>query len=199
MVKDQLAMRIYTIPNIITIFRIALIPIFTYYFLNNNYRLGILLFVIAAFSDIFDGGIARRYHQSSKLGAFLDPAADKLLMLASFLSLGLTGWIPIYVTLLVISRDLYIVFGLWYLKAKNAKIKMGAISVSKLNTFLQLLTASFAFLRALQYQEQIHFLKPLEGTLFYAFEISMWAMVLTILLSTYKYTRLGLSFLRAEN
>ncbi|MCJ7679121.1 MAG: CDP-alcohol phosphatidyltransferase family protein [Candidatus Aminicenantes bacterium] len=106
--------KIWTIPNILSLARIGLVPLFIYFIVRHQAQEGFIVFLIAGATDGLDGFIARTFHQKSALGAFLDPAGDKLLMAASFIllsvsSLGYTHTIPVWLTACVFGRDLLIV------------------------------------------------------------------------------------------
>ncbi len=108
--------RIITIPNLFTILRIGLIPLFLSYMIQHNPRKALIVFFIAASTDFLDGIAARVLKQKSKIGALLDPAGDKLLMTAAMIALSIPSIsspnvIPIWLTIFVIGRDLYIVAG----------------------------------------------------------------------------------------
>jgi cardiolipin synthase len=114
--SDIFKSKIWTIPNILSIFRILLVPVFIWSVLNKKAFEALLIFFIAALSDILDGFAARVWHQRSKLGTILDPAADKLLMAASYVILTMPevaepNVIPLWLTLVVFSRDILIVTG----------------------------------------------------------------------------------------
>lgn len=104
-------MTIFTIPNTLTFARIVIIPIFVTSLLYKKYQYALILFVIAAVTDLLDGFIARITNQKTKLGAFLDPLADKFLLLTSFILFAIYGWLPNWITITVISRDIIVVVG----------------------------------------------------------------------------------------
>ena len=99
------------IPNIITVFRFLLVPPVVLLLLNHRYGAALIVFGVAGFSDALDGFLAKRYGWSSRMGAIMDPLADKLLLVASFVTLGWLGLIPPWLVALVILRDVVIVIG----------------------------------------------------------------------------------------
>jgi cardiolipin synthase len=109
-----LAVGVLNIPNALTITRIVLIPVFITSIIYKRYDYALALFVIAALTDVFDGLFARMKNQKTVLGTFLDPLADKFLIVTSFIVLSAYGWIPKWLTITVISRDIIIVTG-WVL------------------------------------------------------------------------------------
>lgn len=104
-------MKVWTLPNAITIFRIVIIPVFVIMLVYAKYGYALLFFVLAGLSDLLDGLFARIKGQGSELGAFLDPLADKLLLLTSLIIFAIYGWIPKWFTIVVLSRDLIVVIG----------------------------------------------------------------------------------------
>jgi cardiolipin synthase len=116
---DGLRSDVLTIPNLLSIFRILLVPIFLWSLLNHLPFEALLIFFIAGITDLLDGLAARAWHQRSKLGLVLDPAADKLLMATSFIalaipSLGRPNPLPLWLSATVIFRDLLISGGALY-------------------------------------------------------------------------------------
>ncbi|MEW6161863.1 MAG: CDP-alcohol phosphatidyltransferase family protein [Nitrospirota bacterium] len=102
------------IPNTLTITRIIIIPVFVTTVVYKRYDYALYLFVIAALTDIFDGLFARLKNQKTALGTFLDPVADKFLLVTSFVILSTYGWIPKWIAITVISRDIIVITG-WFL------------------------------------------------------------------------------------
>ena len=99
------------IPNLITILRILFIPVFIILILYNHYPWGLAVFSLAVLSDGLDGFIARYFNQRTVLGSYLDPMADKLLLIAGFVTLSFLQIIPVWSTIVVVSRDLILIFG----------------------------------------------------------------------------------------
>ncbi len=127
------------IPNIISIMRVLLsIPVM-YFLLQKSYGSALILFAVAGFSDGLDGFLAKRYGWQSRLGGLLDPLADKVLLMSSFLVLGATGLIPIWLVLAAIARDLIIVGGALYYNFMVEEVQPAPSLISKLNTLLQIL------------------------------------------------------------
>jgi CDP-diacylglycerol--glycerol-3-phosphate 3-phosphatidyltransferase len=100
-----------TIPNMISIFRILLVPIFLVFIINNRFLAGLVVFVLAGLSDGADGLVARLFNQKSRLGSYLDPLADKCLLVAAFICLAVMHIVPLWLTALVITRDILILLG----------------------------------------------------------------------------------------
>lgn len=100
--------RIWTIPNLLSAFRIILILVFAALFAVKNDGWAIAALAVAGFTDFFDGYLARRWHQVTRLGRFLDPAADRLLTLTMVIGLPLRGIIPWWVSGVLIARDVVV-------------------------------------------------------------------------------------------
>jgi cardiolipin synthase len=127
------------IPNILTAFRFLLVPPVVVLMLKDEFMPALVLFAVAGFSDAVDGFLARRYHWTSRIGGLMDPLADKLLMVSSYLTLGWLGLIPVWLVALVILRDLVIVTGAVIYNARIEQVEATPSVVSKLNTLAQIL------------------------------------------------------------
>jgi cardiolipin synthase len=100
-----------TLATVVTMLRIVLVPIFGVMWAGGRYFTALVIFASAAFTDIIDGFIARFFHQKTELGALLDAAADKIMLLVSYLVAAATGSVPVWLAALVIGRDMVMVFG----------------------------------------------------------------------------------------
>ena len=116
-----------SIPNLITLARILLVPVVVWAIASNQMLFAFLLFAAAGVSDAVDGFLAKRFDMASELGAYLDPLADKVLIVSIYVSLGIVDALPRWLVILVVSRDLLIVGG------------VKPHPVSKVNTAVQLL------------------------------------------------------------
>ena len=116
---------VLNIPNTLTLTRILIIPVFITSIVYKRYNYSLYLFVFAALTDLLDGLFARMTNQKTTLGTFLDPLADKFLLVTSFIVLTIYGWIPKWLTITVISRDIIIVTGwlLIYLSSGISKVE----------------------------------------------------------------------------
>ena len=133
------------LPNFLTLVRILTIPFFLVYLSYHRYAAALIIFVIGAVTDFLDGLAARLMHQETALGAYLDPIADKLLVITSFMMLGLIGGIPEWLAVVVVSRDILILLGygiIYFLVGERMPVKPSAIG--KWSTMLQLLTLGVA-------------------------------------------------------
>jgi CDP-diacylglycerol--glycerol-3-phosphate 3-phosphatidyltransferase len=100
-----------TLANKITVLRILAIPLLVIALIENSLNWARLIFSLSIFSDALDGAIARIRKERSALGSFLDPLADKLLLLATFMAFTYLGWVPVWVFVTIVSRDLLIILG----------------------------------------------------------------------------------------
>ncbi|WP_119165908.1 CDP-alcohol phosphatidyltransferase family protein [Algihabitans albus] len=130
------------IPNVITIGRLISVPIFVALLLNGDRTAAVWVFVAAGVSDAVDGFLAKRFDAASKLGAFLDPVADKALLLAAFMTLGLLGEAPLWLVAAVVLRDIVIVGGALLYHSVTQALTMEPLAVSKLNTLVQIALAA---------------------------------------------------------
>jgi cardiolipin synthase len=135
------------IPNLISIFRILLVPPVVMSMLAERYDVSLGLFVLAGVSDGLDGYLARRFNWMSPLGALLDPIGDKLLLVSSFLVLGWIGELPWWLVALVILRDVIIVSGTLLYKLIVEEPLIEPLLSSKINTLCQILLVAFALLK----------------------------------------------------
>jgi cardiolipin synthase len=135
--------RILTVPNLFTFLRIGLIPLFLSYMIQHDQRKALIVFFIAASTDFLDGIAARLLNQKSKIGALLDPAGDKLLMTAAMIALSISAIsspnvIPIWLTFIVIGRDLYIVAGSLVMYKRTKFSTFAPTFVGKMSTVCQM-------------------------------------------------------------
>jgi len=128
-----------TIPNYITIFRFILVPFIVMALLSGYVGAALTGFVIAGVSDGIDGFIARRYNQGSELGAYLDPIADKLLLVSLFVVLGFLDELPVWLVVIVVSRDIFIIGAVLLGAVIGKPLEMHPLLVSKANTAFQII------------------------------------------------------------
>ena len=136
-----------TVPNIITILRIIAVPIFTICMINGDTLAALIVFVIASASDAMDGFIARVFHQKSSLGAHLDPLADKIVLVAAFITLSAIDLLPAWLTVMVISRDVIILLGVFMLVMNKQDLSFSPSLLSKFTTCFQFFTIIVALSR----------------------------------------------------
>ncbi len=133
-----------TIPNLITIGRLFLVPLVIVMIAGANWQAAFILFVVAGISDAVDGFLAKRCGMASELGAWLDPAADKALIVSIYITLAVVGAIPVWLVVLVVARDLMIVAAVILSWLLHKPLTIAPIIVSKLNTVAQIGFAALA-------------------------------------------------------
>ena len=132
--------------NKITISRILFIPFFIAFILYSEWKLALGVFILAAVSDAIDGYLARISKQRTELGKILDPIADKLLILSAFICLSVAKGLspavkpPLYVPIIIISRDAIIVLGAMLIYFIKGRLEVRPTLISKITTFLQMVT-----------------------------------------------------------
>lgn len=136
----------FTIPNLITLIRILLTPLFIIFLIQGRHRQALVVFILAGVSDLADGLIARWWQQKSRLGSYLDPLADKLLMSASFVTLSIAHVIPSTLTVMVISRDVILGLGALILRLNDYPLVIRPSLAGKWTTTLQLITVGLVLL-----------------------------------------------------
>lgn len=127
------------IPNALTFLRVFLIVPFAIALWEGNYRPALVIFVLAAITDAFDGFLARQFDWRTRLGAIADPLADKALLITSYLMLTLTGVLPVWLFPLVLGRDLLIVAGGLAFHYWIGRFEMQPSLLGKFNTLVQIL------------------------------------------------------------
>lgn len=141
----MLSSAILNLPNLITLLRIGAIPLFLILLTDERYTEALMVFILAGVTDSIDGAVARLTNSHTTLGAYIDPLADKLLLMSSFLILAFLGFIPRWLAILVISRDVIILFGfavLYFITGHSIAVR--PTLVGKASTFFQLLTVTLA-------------------------------------------------------
>ncbi len=135
-----------TIPNVITLIRILLTPIFIIFLIQGHYRRALVVFLLAGVSDLADGLIARVWQQKSRLGSYLDPLADKILMAASFVTLSIYRQIPPWLTVVVLSRDVVLGLGVLIFRLADIPLIVRPSLAGKWTTTLQVTTVGLVLL-----------------------------------------------------
>jgi cardiolipin synthase (CMP-forming) len=130
-----------SIPNLITLARILSVPVMVWAIMTGWMLAAFLLFLAAGVSDAIDGYLAKRFGMTSELGAYLDPLADKALIVSIYVTLGVSGEIPRWLVILVVSRDIMIVGAVLLAWLVGKPLPMKPLLVSKLNTAAQIVFA----------------------------------------------------------
>jgi cardiolipin synthase (CMP-forming) len=131
-----------TIPNFITLGRVFLVPVIFWLLVSGRVQAAFWAFVVAGISDGVDGYLAKRFNWASELGAYLDPLADKLLVVSIFIAMGVRGELPSWLVIAVVSRDVLIVIAIILAWLFSVPVRIKPFAISKANTLVQLLLAS---------------------------------------------------------
>jgi cardiolipin synthase (CMP-forming) len=131
-----------SIPNLITLGRIILVPIVVWAITSGQMLAAFFLFLAAGISDAVDGFLAKRFHMASELGAYLDPLADKALIVSIYVALGVARALPIPLVILVVSRDIMIISGFMLSWLVGKPMPVRPLPVSKMNTVAQIVLAT---------------------------------------------------------
>lgn len=135
------------LPNLISLGRLMLVPLAIWLILVGNYGGAFWVFVLAGVSDALDGFIAKRFDRRTRLGALLDPVADKALLVSVYVTLGWAGQLWTSLVVLVVFRDVMIIGGFLLIQAVAAPKRYDPLFVSKLNTGLQIALVAFVLAR----------------------------------------------------
>ncbi len=131
-----------TLPNLITVGRLMLVPAIIWFISEQHFVAAFFVFVLAGISDAVDGFIARQYNLRSRLGTYLDPIADKMLLVSIYLSLTFIGEMPAWLAVIVASRDVFIIGGVILAWILDRPIDVRPLWISKLNTAAQIIYAA---------------------------------------------------------
>ncbi len=164
------------IPNSITMARIVTVPLIVWLILREEMMLAFIFFLLGGISDALDGLIAKQFDLVTRLGKYLDPLADKILLVSIYITLGIKGDIPSWLVILVVSRDLLIVGGILLSYLMETRVVIKPVMISKINTFCQILLAAMVLGSA-----------GLEIEADLALSITIYTVALTTVLSGYSY------------
>jgi cardiolipin synthase (CMP-forming) len=131
-----------SLPNIITLGRVILVPIIFWLLVTGNSQAAFYLVVIAGLSDAVDGFLAKRFGLETGLGAYLDPLADKLLIVSLYIALGVSKALPLWLVIAVVSRDILIVAAVLISGVFGQPLQMKPLTISKANTVAQIVLAA---------------------------------------------------------
>ena len=125
------------LPNVLTGLRLLAAPAIAVLLLLDHYSAALAVFLFAGVSDLIDGYLAKRYHLATRLGHYLDPAADKALMFACFVVLAFQGVVPVLLAAVVIGRDVLMVLGIVLARLAGAELTVTPLRIGKLTTVVQ--------------------------------------------------------------
>lgn len=142
MLDTHNAERPLNIPNFITVGRVILVPVVFWLLVSGRVQAAFFAFVVAGISDGIDGFLAKRYGWTTELGAYLDPLADKLLLVSIFVAMGVMGELPSWLVIGVVTRDIMIVAAVMLSWLMDNPVRIRPLWISKTNTAAQLILAS---------------------------------------------------------
>jgi cardiolipin synthase (CMP-forming) len=131
-----------SIPNLVTLCRILLVPVVVWAITAGEMRVAFILFIAAGISDAIDGFLAKRFGMTTELGAYLDPLADKAMLVSIYVALGIIEAVPRWLVILVVSRDIMIVGAVILSWVMDKPLPLKPLLVSKLNTVAQIALAA---------------------------------------------------------
>lgn len=180
-----------TTANLLTLLRLVLVPVLVVTFFLDQYLVAFAVFCVAAGSDLIDGSIARAMGQRSDWGAFIDPIADKSLMLTSVFCLMWVRVLPDWFFGLVLIKDAAVLTGLWYLNRRHITVRMEPIWWSKWTTLMLIFTVFLGFL-VLSFPSLDFMRYPLGDFK----DGAMWFSSGLVIITTLKYVRRGLEIIK---
>ena len=129
-----------TVPNLITTIRIILTPIFVIYLIDDELLSALIVFVLCGVSDGVDGMVARLFNQKSRLGTYLDPLADKIVLVTAYVVLSVSHLLPSWLAVTVLARDVIILLGVLVMALQHVDFNIRPSILSKITTCLQFIT-----------------------------------------------------------
>jgi cardiolipin synthase (CMP-forming) len=148
------------IANLLTVLRFCLVPIVVVSIINREWIFALVIFIAAGITDAIDGFVARHFNMRTELGAYLDPLADKALLVSIYITLASIGVIPVWIAVLVVSRDIMIVGAVIVSWIMDNPVEINPLKLSKANTLAQIIFAALmlsmlAFGRPMPMLEQV--------------------------------------------
>lgn len=176
---------VWNVPNVLTMLRMLLIPVFVALYVAGHTKLALITFIVASLTDLLDGYIARKYHLITNFGKLMDPLADKLMVCTALICQGVQGIIPWWAIVIVMVKELLMVFGAWFMLKNNVVVYSNMLGKVAMCAFVAALVLSFF------HAEFIALGFPLDSIILYI------AVALT-LLALVGYTRAGIKTLQAK-
>ena len=181
--RERYLTNIWNLPNILTIVRMALIPVFVVLHAMTHYKLALLVFCIASFTDWLDGYIARKYNLITDFGKLMDPLADKLMVCTALVMQGIAGVFPVLAIVIVIIKELVMIYGSSYMLHKNIVVYSNIWGKLAQCSFILALVLSF------WHWEFEAIALPID-------RIILWIAVVIAIIALVDYTRASLKTLR---
>jgi cardiolipin synthase (CMP-forming) len=156
------------IPNMLTLARIVLVPLVIWLIITHEMTAAFVLFLLAGFSDAADGYLAKRFQWRTELGAYLDPIADKLLLMSIYVTLGFSNHLPAWLVIAVVSRDILIIGAFLLSWVLSRPVPIHPLLVSKANTLAQIVLAGLVLAElglGLGLESLVRILVPVTGAL----------------------------------
>jgi len=156
------------IPNMLTLARIVLVPLVMWLIITHEMTAAFVLFLLAGFSDAADGYLAKRFQWRTELGAYLDPIADKLLLMSIYVTLGFSNHLPAWLVIAVVSRDILIIGAFLLSWVLSRPVAIHLLLVSKANTLAQIVLAGLVLAElglGLGLESLVRILVPVTGAL----------------------------------
>lgn len=132
-----------TVPNFISLGRLLVVPVIIWLILASHMQAAFYVFIAAGLSDILDGLLARAFREQSIIGSYLDPIADKVLLMGVFVTLGTQWLLPLWLIIMILFRDLLILGGVLLLILFEKNLRLKPSMISKINTLIQILLITY--------------------------------------------------------
>jgi cardiolipin synthase len=168
-----------TIPNLLTLTRILLTPLLVWLLLDYRPGQALVVFFVAGITDGLDGLVARLCHQKTTLGAYLDPLADKLLLVSSFILLSHLQKVPTWLAVIAVSRDAIIMLGVITLMFHQVRVEINPSLLGKMTTLVQILTVLLTLAR------------PYLAMPDWCYEFLFWSTALLCIITGFQYIMMG--------
>jgi cardiolipin synthase len=175
------------LPNTLTVLRILLVPVFVGLLLYGHYDAALITLLIAALTDVLDGMIARLTDQRTRLGEYLDPLADKLLLMSAIITLSVLDFIPIWAVIVVVSRDAILLAGTVIANLSETNINISPTAMGKGTTFAQVCYV-IAIMLQVTGQVPVSLVEPF-----------LWVMVILTVGSGVHYLWRGIQYVNGTN
>ena len=175
------------LPNSLTVLRILLVPVFVGLLLYGHYDAALITLLIAALTDVLDGMIARLTDQRTRLGEYLDPLADKLLLMSAIITLSVLDFIPIWAVIVVVSRDAILLVGTVIANLSETNINISPTAMGKEKTFAQVCYV-IAIMLQVTGQVPVSLVEPF-----------LWVMVILTVGSGVHYLWRGIQYVNGTN
>lgn len=170
----------FTVPNFLTFLRLALTPLVIWLLFDERLRLAALIFLCAGITDWFDGYLARIFKSETNLGRLFDPIADKVLLVGTYTALGILGVLPLWITGIIIARDIMIIGGSFLVWYHQLSIQLEPLVISKINTFFQIILVLLVLCRGFLEQSE---------TLSSLIQIIIYVTLTTTIVSGFTYAK----------